>query len=187
MDETSIEDHDTEEHPERFLILLDARETQPVERLGEDGKMDFPFLSLFGKPEGILIDFVPSEANQEQELAVSRDVLKHLWPVLTHYVYTGEWCNSAEVSGDKIHLQLDPFQRELLLQALDRLKKDERTRHGCANLYTDRVAEQKRSAASARIQEIQVLELAIELAGSPAEELGDEFASCAALDAGLEA
>lgn len=161
MDEVRMDDVMEPGEEARFLVLLDVRETQPVERLVEDGKMDFPYLSLFGKPEGLFVDFVPGQntidTDQEKELAISRELLKHLWPALTHYVHTGEWCNSAELHEDKIHLQLDPFQRELLLQALRELKKK-------------KLIGRHRSS----LDPIELLELAIEFAGTPLEP-GDEL------------
>ena len=168
-----------EDAPERFLILRDVREAQPAERIGQDGVQDYPYLALFGNEKGLLVEFIPGVKTQgtdeEGRICLLREELKQAWPALTHHIYTGEWCNSPQVPGDKIHLQLDPFQRELLLQALKQLKSRERGLHGCANLYTDTVAAQKRAQATGRIQEIEVLELAIELASAPAEEPGDEL------------
>lgn len=53
------------EPPRPFLVLRDARETQPDERLQTDGVQ-----------ERIILD---------------RQHLQAVWPALTHWVETGEW------------------------------------------------------------------------------------------------
>lgn len=80
----------------RWLVLRDAREKQPDERLQTDGVQDHPCMFLIGSEPGLLVHFVtgvltPPEKEEPYTIYLDREHLKEVWPALTQWVETGEW------------------------------------------------------------------------------------------------
>lgn len=113
-----------------FLVLLDAREQQPAERLGEDGAMDRPSLAILGSPDGkgLWVEFLHGVKSDEEaeakrdpqlatQMAVSREALRASLPALVHYANAGKWAEPGKMD-DHVTVTLDPFEREALIEHL---------------------------------------------------------------------